>query len=143
MLIGPSQVIGRAAEFAAGDRVSVFHVAFFATAALPFGLLVLVSGAPGLWAALAFAVIFGLGQGLSYIVRGVLPLHLFGAEGYGALLGKINSVRLFVSAAAPFVTAALFEAAGARAALAMLAFVGVLGVLGLAALFPVMKRANE
>ena len=142
-LLGPSQVAGRAAELAAGDRVSVLYVAFFATAALPCGLLVLAAGAPNFWAALAFAVIFGLGQGLSYIVRGVLPLHLFGIEGYGALLGRINSVRLFVSAAAPFVTAALFEGAGAEAAIAMLCLVGTLGVLSLVALFPIVRGARE
>jgi hypothetical protein len=72
----------------------------------------------------------------------VLPLHIFGIDGYGALTGRINSARLLVSAAAPFVTAALFEAAGAQAAIAMLGFVATLGVVGLAALLPLMKRAG-
>jgi predicted MFS family arabinose efflux permease len=141
-LIGPAQVAGRFMEFIAGERVNVLHVSVLAAAALPVALVILALGAPALAAAVVFAAVFGIGQGLSYIVRGVLPLHLFGLEAYGALTGQLNSARLFVSAAAPFVTAALFEAGGANAALTMLAVVGAAGAAGLAALYPLLKRAR-
>jgi MFS family permease len=140
-LIGPSQVAGRAIEFAIGERVGVLSVAIFATAALPAGLSLLIAGPGYLPAAIGFAVLFGLGQGLSYIVRGVLPLHLFGHEGYGTLLGKFNSARLFVSAAAPVLTAALFERSGVFPALVSILFVGLIGVVGLLAVIPAMRSA--
>lgn len=141
--IGPSQVAGRIMEFMGGERVSVLTVAILSAAALPIGLTVLVAGAGILPAAIVFAVIFGLGQGLSYIVRGVLPLALFGTAGYGALTGRINQVRLFVSAAAPFVTAALFERLGVGAALGAIIFVGVVGVAALVAIMPILRRARD
>jgi predicted MFS family arabinose efflux permease len=142
-LIGPSQVAGRLVEFSAGDRIGILQVSLAAAAALPVALLILATGAPAFAAALAFAVLFGLGQGLSYIVRGVLPLHLFGLDGYGALTGQLNSARLFVSAAAPFLTAALFERMGAEAAVLMLATIGSIGVAGLAAILPLLPRGRS
>jgi hypothetical protein len=34
-------------------------------------------------------ITFGAGAGISYIVRGTLPLALFGAAGYATLMGKL------------------------------------------------------
>jgi MFS family permease len=115
-LIGPAQVAARVVEFATARKVSIHLASLAAVLALPIALAILMAGAPMLVAAVAFAIIFGAGQGLSYIVRGVLPLELFGRKGYGAVTGRINSARLFVSAAAPFLTAFLFENAGFQAA---------------------------
>lgn len=140
--IGPSQVAGRLVEFVAGDRFSVFAVAILSAAALPLALVLLGAGAPVLAFALGFAVLFGIGQGLAYIVRGVLPLALFGTAGYGALTGKINAVRLFVSAAAPFLAAALFDRAGAHWTIAMIAAVAVLSTLALARLVPLARSSR-
>lgn len=139
-LIGPAQVAGRIAEFTAGPRISVMSVALFATGALPAGLGFLIGGSGYLPAAIIFALVFGAGQGLSYIVRGVLPLALFGANGYGARTGRINSVRLFVSAGAPFLAAAVFERFGAETALAMIAAAGVAGFLAIIAIVPILRR---
>ncbi|WP_047147271.1 MFS transporter [Aquamicrobium sp. LC103] len=142
-LIGPSQVLGRIVEFTAGERLSITSVAIASTAALPVGLAMLMAGAGYLPAALGFAVVFGLGQGLSYIVRGVLPLHVFGAEGYGALMGKFNAARLFVSAGAPMITAVFFERAGAFAALATIMLVALAGVASLAVVPPLLREGKS
>lgn len=131
-LIGPFQVAARVMEFATARRVSIHAASMVAAWALPLGLAVLVFGAPALLPALVFAAVFGAGQGLSYIVRGVLPLELFGREGYGALSGRIGSVRLFVSAAAPFITALLFERGGAQLALWAILAVALVSALALA-----------
>lgn len=141
-IIGPAQVAGRIGELVAGHRISVMQVSLLASAALPAALIVLVTGAGWLPAALAFAAIFGMGQGIAYIVRGVLPLVLFGAADYGARTGRINSVRLFVSAAAPFVTAALFEGIGVRTALAATIVVGLVSVGALLAILPILRRGR-
>ena len=52
--------------------------------------------------AVAFAILFGLGSGLTSIVGGTLPLELFGRDGYGARVGWITAARQFSSAFAPF-----------------------------------------
>lgn len=142
-LIGPAQVAGRIAEFTAGPRISVMSVALFATGALPAGLGFLIGGSGYLPAAIVFALVFGAGQGLSYIVRGVLPLTLFGANGYGARTGRINSVRLFVSAGAPFLAAAIFERFGAQMALGVIAAAGAVGFVAIIAIVPILRRAGQ
>ena len=118
-------------------------VALFATGALPAGLGFLIGGSGYLPAAIVFALVFGAGQGLSYIVRGVLPLTLFGANGYGARTGRINSVRLFVSAGAPFLAAAIFERFGAQAALGVITASGLVGFIAIVAIVPILRRAGQ
>ncbi|MBO6717591.1 MAG: MFS transporter [Rhizobiaceae bacterium] len=139
-LIGPAQVAGRVIEFVGGGRFSIVSVSIVAAGLLPVALLILLFGAPGLAAAIAFAVLFGVGQGLSYIVRGVLPLAMFGATGYGALTGKFNLVRLLISAGAPFLTAVIIERGGTTAALASIV---VAATIGVAALVGIAIRAGR
>lgn len=141
-VLGPAQVAGRVAEYAIGERIGVMSVAIFSAIALPAGLIVLMAGGGTIAAGATFAVVFGVGQGLSYIVRGVLPLQVFGTEGYGGRMGRINSARLVVSAAAPLVTAALFEALGVETALATITIAGVIGVVGLLALIPLVSAGR-
>jgi hypothetical protein len=80
--------------------------------------------------ALPFAVVHGLGNGLVTIVRGTLPLALFGAAGYGARQGWLTLPARLLGALAPW----LFGLALARwgmgalalsAALALGAFAGL------------------
>lgn len=137
-VLGPAQVAGRLAEYAVGERIGVLSVAIFSALAMPAGLVVLMAGGGAIAAGVAFAVVFGLGQGLSNIVRGVLPLQVFGSDGYGGRMGRINSARLVVSAGAPLVTAALFERIGVEAALATITLAGVIGLAGLLALIPMI-----
>lgn len=127
-VIGPSQVAGRMTEFFFGQRVPAMRITMMCFIALPAALIILLVGAPWLAAGFAFAVLFGVGQGLVYITRGVLLLQLFGLSGYGALTGKANAVLLHIAAVAPFVTAAIFENLGVRAALAMLIGVGLVSI---------------
>jgi MFS family permease len=139
-LLGPAQVAARVVEFATARNVSIHVASLAAVLALPIALAVLMAGAPMLSAALAFGLIFGAGQGLSYIVRGVLPLELFGRKGYGAVTGRINSARLFVSATAPFLTAFVFEQGGAQLALGTILLVAALGAACLAGVSWAVRR---
>jgi hypothetical protein len=111
-LFGPSQVAARLCEFVfAGNvhplamtRVAVaLLVAAFALAAV-FGFSVPV--------AVAFAVMFGAANGLLTIARGALPLALFGAVGYGRLLGRIAKPFQIMQAVAPVILAFVIERAG-------------------------------
>lgn len=58
-----------------------------------------VGGAP---LAMFFAIVHGAGNGVLTIVRGTLPLSLFGAEGYGARIGRILAPAKLGQAVAPF-----------------------------------------
>lgn len=104
-LFGPAQVTSRLINMGFGRNLSPVTLAVVAATLMPAGVAVLAWSAPSVAGAMAFAVLFGLGNGLLSIVSGTLPLHLFGSEGYGRLQGKVNSVRMVVSATAPFALA--------------------------------------
>ena len=78
--------------------------------------------------ALAFAVFYGAGQGLTSIVRGVLPLHYFGATGYGKTMGTLASARIIASAIAPVSVIWLSEVVGPSAGLGALVAASLLAV---------------
>jgi hypothetical protein len=84
-----------------------------ATLGHPLGAAaLLVFGGP---AALLFAVLHGAGNGILTIVKGTLPLALFGPAGYGLRQGWVSAASRFVQAIAPYVFGLLIAAYGAAA----------------------------
>lgn len=112
-VFGPSQVASRLINMAFGRNLSPVILATIAAILMSGALLVLILSAPMVMGAMAFAVLFGLGNGLFSIVLGTLPLLLFGSDGYGRLQGRVASARLIVSAVAPFALAAGMAQIGA------------------------------
>ena len=103
-------------------------LAVIAAALLPTGLLVLALTAPALAGGVAFAILFGLGSGLTSIVSGALPLQLLGRERYGARLGWLSSARQVASAIAPFIFAVLIGAMGVPSTLWVVVGAGIAGI---------------
>ena len=64
-----------------------------------------------------FAVLFGIGQGLATMVRGTVPLVLFGLMGYATRLGRLAALRMVVAALAPFGMAGSMATLGPAATL--------------------------
>ncbi len=133
-LFGPSQVLSRFANMIFGGGLSQLTLALVSAALLPSALVILIATAPAMPGALVFAVVFGLGSGLSSIVQGTLPLALFGSEGYGKRQGQILAIRLVVTSTAPFVLAFLMAGIGVQWSLAVAAGVGVAGALAFIAI---------
>src|SRR5262249_28062249 len=101
-LIGPMQVLGRVIEITARRRLRPTTVGIIAFALLVAALLVLMAGgALKAGAALDFAVLYGLSNGVMTIVRGTVPAQFFGREAYGSLLGKLAAPSLVTKAVAP------------------------------------------
>jgi hypothetical protein len=134
MLVGPAQVGIRLIDALVFTRLHPLTVAAISASALPLSAAGLVLGLP-LWAAgILFSVLFGVGQGLASIVRGTVPLTLFGRAGYGARLGRLAMLRTLASAGAPFAFAAVGAAVGWTGALWLFAGIGVAATLPLVAL---------
>ena len=111
-LMGPAQVAARLFEFGVLRRVSPLLSARLAALAHPVGALFLLAlGAP---AALMFALLHGAGNGLLTIVRGTLPLALFGAAGYGARQGWIALPGRVLGGLSPWLFGLALERLGAR-----------------------------
>ncbi len=134
MLFGPAQVLARICELSFARMLHPLWVARFAVGLLvaAFALLALVSFSAAV--AAVFAVMYGMGNGILTIARGTVPLALFGASGYGRLVGRIGGPFLVVQSIAPvtltYVAERFSDAAGltlvaafAAAALICFAFI--------------------
>ena len=120
-LFGPAQVGARLIEFAFGRNLHPLWVARFALSALLCAFVMLALFGISVPAAAAFALMFGGANGLVTITRGAVPLALFGASGYGRLMGRLAGPWLLVQAAAPLVMAFVVDRASDPAALALAA----------------------
>ncbi len=116
-LIGPSQVAARLLEYALVRRIQPITTARLAALGHPLGAAVLL--AVGGVAAPVFAVLHGMGNGVMTIVKGTLPLAVFGPAGYGARQGLLTAPSRFLQALAPFAFGLLLERAGVEVALAV------------------------
>lgn len=81
---------------------------------------------PGL-AFIAMAL-YGAGNGLLTIVRGTLPLALFGSHGYGARMGLLARPMLIAQAIAPLGLAIVLSELGPTMLLGTLTALTLLGV---------------
>ncbi len=147
-LIGPSQVAARVIEYARRGVLSPPVTGLIATGAIFLALALLFVAAvfPVVAIVLVFAVFFGIGQGLTSIIRGVLPLHFFGTTGYGRTMGTLSGIRMVLSAAAPVTIIFVNERLGVEAAIGCLLVMGAVGLLamiGLARLPPLRLETER
>lgn len=116
-LKGHGQFAGRLVEISFGRNLKAMTIARIAIAVLPASILLLLLAHGQLWLLVAFTLVLGASQGVITIVRGALPLALFGAEGYGTVLGLIATPILLVNAFSPAVFALLVDQFGWQSSL--------------------------
>ncbi|MET4578698.1 MFS transporter [Ottowia thiooxydans] len=109
-VVGPAQVAGRLIEFSFLRRTHPLLSSRLAMLAHPLGALCI--GVFGSSAALAFAVLHGLGNGILTIAIGTLPLIFFGSKGYGQRQGLLMVPARIVQAGAPFIFGVAVERLG-------------------------------
>ena len=100
-LKGVAQFGGRVVEIVFGRSLRAMTVGRIAIGILPPSLVLLLTGTGNVTLVVAFTLLMGASQGVITIVRGAVPLALFGAKGYGAVLGVIATPVLVVTAASP------------------------------------------
>ena len=100
-LKGFAQFGGRVVEIVFGRKLHPMTVARVAIGGLPVSLVILLFANGSLALALLFTLLMGASQGVISIVRGAVPLALFGPTGYGAVLGVLATPIVLVNAAAP------------------------------------------
>jgi len=120
-LFGPAQVGARLVEFSFGRNIHPLWVVRFALAVLlcAFAMLAVFGFSPPV--AACFALLFGGANGLVTITRGAVPLALFGASGYGSLMGRLAGPFLVMQAAAPLAMAFVIDRLSDPVALALAA----------------------
>jgi predicted MFS family arabinose efflux permease len=118
-LIGVAQVGGRLTEFLLRRSIQPPATAVFALTCLPIALVLLFLTDSYIFAA-GFAVLYGVSNGLVTIVKGALPLTLFGADGYGTLMGRLAAPQLIAESLAPFISAVVLVSLGDRISIGIL-----------------------
>ena len=98
---GVAQFGGRVVEILFARNLRAITVGRIAVGILPPSLILLLTGTGSLPMVVAFTLLMGASQGVITIVRGAVPLALFGAKGYGAVLGVIATPVLLVNAFSP------------------------------------------
>jgi hypothetical protein len=98
--IGPAQVLGRFLHLAFGQSMSTRTLGLMVLGAMPIGLLLLALG-QHVASMFVFALLFGFGNGVVTIVRGLLVPEYFGRGHVGRIAGAMVAFTLFARAAAP------------------------------------------
>jgi predicted MFS family arabinose efflux permease len=148
---GVAQVGGRFADVVYGQTLAPLTLGRIAVGLLPVSFVFLLGGylapsltpsvAPSFWAIVAFTILFGISNGLVTIVRGAVPLALFGTTGYGAILGLLATPYLLLNATAPVVIALIVERWGYGVAEAVMFVTGLVGLVTLEILIRWQNRA--
>jgi predicted MFS family arabinose efflux permease len=130
-VVGIAQVVARLIEAGWLSRLHPLWTARLSAALHPLGALLLgIAGAP---LAFVFTALHGAGVGIMTIVKGTLPLALFGPAGFGRRSGILEAPARVAQATAPMLFGVSLDRWGADA-LWLSAAVGVLALAGVFAL---------
>ncbi|HTW73066.1 MAG TPA: MFS transporter [Acetobacteraceae bacterium] len=138
-VVGPCQVGARLIDLLAGQRTHPVWEGLLSAIFVSIGLGLLLVHRE---AVLVGLVIYGGGIGLRSIVRGTLPLALFGPEGYPVLVGRLAFPMLLGQAAAPSAGAVLLEHFGGRSVLLALLAMALVTLALSATLVPFAHRGR-
>ena len=136
--IGPAQVLGRFLHLAFARSMTARTLGLTVLGALPLALLLLALG-NHVAAMFSFAVLFGFGNGVLTIVRGLLVPEYFGRAHVGRIGGAMVAFTLFARAAAPLAAAwLLLGLPGYRELLLLFAGIGATAL----AIFAIARPAR-
>lgn len=116
-LRGIGQSSARLCEVLFGRRLDPLMLNLIACLFLPLAFTAGLFSGYLAAAAIAFAFLYGAGNGLLTITRGTLPLVLFDHRTYGAFVGRLIAPSFVLSAASPIVYAFVINRLGQAGAL--------------------------
>jgi hypothetical protein len=110
-LIGPAQVLARAAWFAFERSLHISTIGMIVVTMFPLSTLILIgagSSASMLW---LFALCYGAANGLMTILRGTIVQELLWTEVYGAVSGMLSFPSNIAKGIAPIAAASIWSLA--------------------------------
>ena len=135
-IIGPCQVGARLIDLLAGQRTHPVWEGVLSAVFVTLGLGLLLARQD---AAVPALVLYGGGIGLRSIVRGTLPLALFGPVGYPSLIGRLAFPSLLGQAVGPSAGAVLLVQFGGGGVLLALFWMAIATLAFSAMLVPFAK----
>lgn len=112
MLIGPAQVAGRVAIWVFASHASIRAIGSIVVLAFPLAPLALEILPPSFVLISAVCILYGAGNGIMTIVRGMAVPEMLTREAYGAINGALAAPGMLARALAPVGAAMLWTAAG-------------------------------
>ena len=111
-IIGPMQVVGRIVLMCFSARLETREIGMAVMVLLPASVLALLFFPPTLLSLGLVATLYGAGNGIMTIVRGIAVSDLIGRTHYGAINGALTVPTTVAKALAPFLAAAVWSSAG-------------------------------
>jgi MFS family permease len=111
-IIGPMQVVGRIVLMCFSARLETREIGMAVTVLLPASVLALLFFPPTLLSLGLVATLYGAGNGIMTIVRGIAVSDLIGRTHYGAINGALTVPTTVAKALAPFMAAVIWSAVG-------------------------------
>lgn len=142
-LKGAAQVAGRIWDLSLARKWHPIDVGRVSIAFMPLSFVVLLLGDASFASALAFTLLFGISNGLVTIMRGAVPLALFGTKGYGEVLGILATPYLLLAAIAPAAFAVVVERYGYGVGEAILLGAGLFSLVGMEVMAFWYRRRNR
>jgi hypothetical protein len=137
VLVGPSQVGGRAVEMVLGKHYHPIWTLLMSVVLVAAGLGLLLSSTSTTAVAL---ICYGGGIGIASIARGTMPLALFGPDQFPVWVGRLAGPTLIIGALSPTLAAVLLDRAGAMITLYVLEGFALVNVCVAVLLYYVQRR---
>jgi MFS family permease len=123
---GLIQTLARGVILKLGSKISAGNLARWVVLIAPASLLILLFAKQSIFLALLFALLYGIGNGLSTIVRGTAIADLLSPAMVPKLSGTIEFSRAIASASGPFLAAWIYSQQNYDVVL--LVMIGLLGL---------------
>ncbi|MBB2950809.1 MFS transporter [Sphingobacterium sp. JUb56] len=133
--LGPSQAMARVIELIIGKRTAI-EMSFISTIIIFLGM-VLIFISPIL--AIPGVIVFGIGNGMRSVLRGTLPLSVYGRDNYALIIGRLARMPLLAQATAPFLGGYLIQQFGMVFFLCVISFMAIINIF----LIALIKQAIE
>jgi MFS family permease len=135
-LMGPAQFLARAFEGTVGKRAHPYWGMLMSATCVLIGLT-LLAVAPGMaWLAI---VLYGVGNGIRTIVRGTLPLAIYGPENFAGVMGRLARPPLIGQAATPWLAGLIAQTFGGAGVLAIMVGAAVINLALVLVSYPLTR----
>ncbi len=111
-IIGPAQVAGRVVVRLFAGEVSGRRIGSIVVVSFPVAMTILYVAPPEFWIIAGVALLYGAGNGVMTIVRGVAIPEMVSRHAYGAINGALAVPMVVAKAAAPLAAAWLWTLTG-------------------------------
>ncbi|WKW46891.1 MFS transporter [Myroides sp. JBRI-B21084] len=137
-LLGPSQVGVRVLDLVLPKKTAETTAVISAIAIFTGLVLLLIS--PKI--AFLGVIVFGLGNGMRSILKGTLPLAIFGQKGYAVILGKLAGLPLIAQAVTPFIGGFVIQQFNSSVYICLLAVLALVNII-LVVLVKKLTKSNN